>query len=483
MKRLLTFCLALGLMGVASAQRASVQNYFFQSTPGTCVDLPTLEGLTVDAETQLITAWTLGFHLNEGTPLQNVFFVWTGEEYIPSFSTITLTDDETSRDCLAVPLRMAGGLSDFSFLDAQMSGFAIAAIGGLLFADDNSTDDEGHPTPTMTCGKIRTWITNEKNALRLYPTDLNGNALINPTKGSNPPVYLAVVNNTKNGRGLWAQFDYMVNGARWLFQIHYYENGRIDYITGNDLGHSTLQVNAPGFAFSPAAIQDDKNKAVMLGPGFTANDEVPCWNVLRTIMASEDGLKVTPDCGPEAGRTLSFIPPAKAEAFSMPTEPTATASGLSGKVVLDPASAGPLESVYAVCLSITKSNNLTMGKFDFPTTEPPTAGFTNAHTTLLYVGMPTDLSQPFEMPFEAEGLSANTEYALHVNLCYYTPGAQNPYSYTKPSDASLKVFGPFKTATPPAPPVAQPTQWTLTATTKPTGLPTGWQSDPSVTTG
>ena len=484
MKRLLTLCLAVGLASIASAQRASVKNYFFQSSSGTFVDLTTV-GETVDAETQLITSWSLGAHLNEGTPLQNVFFVWTGEEYIPSFSTITLTDDETSRDCLAVPLRMAGRLSDFSFLDAQMSGFAIAAIGGILFADGSTTDDEGHPT--VACEKVKTWFTNEKNAARLYPTNLSGDVLASPTKGANPPVVLVAVSNTKNGRGLWAQFDYMMGDARWLFQIHCYENGRIDYITGNDLGQSALQANAPGFAFSPAAIQDNKNNAVMLGPGFAASgSDAHCWDILNTIDWSEDGLKVTPDCGPEAGRMVSFIPPVSPDAFTMPDDAlTATTSSLSGKVVLDPAQmAGLIEPVYAVCLSISKSNDLTMGKYDFPTTEPPTAGFKNNYTTILYVGKPSDLSQPFEMPFEAEGLSANTEYALHVNLCYYTPGAYNPYSYytnPDPDLISLKVFSPLKTATPPPPPAELPYNWDFRVASNPGSLPDGWQRDNAVT--
>lgn len=476
MKRLLTFCLALGLAGVASAQRASVQNYFFQSTPGTFVDLANYDASADDGVTILFST-TLGGDLATGTSLQNLFFVSDGNT-MPTFTTVTLADDETSRNCTAMPLSEFGNLSDFSFLGADMKGYAIAAIGGILFADGSATDDEGRPT--VACEKVGRWVTSEKNAVRLYPTDLSNDNLVNPTKGANTPVILMAVSNSQNGRGLWAQFDYMVNGARWLFQIRCYENGRIDYITGNDLGHSAL-ANAPGFAFTPAAIQD-KTNSVMLGHGYT-NDGVPCWDVLTTKTLSEDGLKVTPDCGPEAGRTLSFIPPANPDAFTMPTEPTATASSLSGKVVLNPATVGSLESVHAICLSITKNSDLTMGKYDFPTTEPPTVGFKNNHTTLLYVGKPTDLSLPFEMAFEAEGLAANTEYALHVNLCYYTPGAQNPYSYSKPSDASLKVFSPLKTAMPPAPPVELPAEWTLTASAKPETLPEGWRSDPSVTTG
>ncbi len=481
MKRLLTFCLALGLAGVASAQRASVKNYFFQSTPGTFVDLSTYTP-DENAEPKILAKTTLGADLAEGTSLQNVFFVDGSIEEVTNFTTVTLNDSESSRNCRAKSFLVFHPASDFSFLDAKMSGFAIAAIGGILFADGSTTDENGQPT--VACGKVQTDITSEKNAARLYPTDLSNDQLVNPTKGSNAPVTLIAVSDHKNGHGLWAQFDYMVNGNRWLFQIHCYENGRIDYIVGNDLGRAALQATAPGFAFTPAAIQNDKDHAVMFGPGYPApGSNAHCWDILKDVNISEWGLKVTPDCGPEAGRTLSFIPPADAEAFTMPADPTATASGLSGKVVLNTPEAGSLESVYAVCLSITKNSDQTMAKYDFPTTKPPTAGFKNNYTTLLYVGMPSDLSQPFEMPFEAEGLAANTEYAIHVNLCYYTPGAQNPYSYSKPDDASLKVFGPFKTPTPPAPPVELPAEWMLTAATNPSVLPEGWRSDPSETTG
>lgn len=476
MKRLLTFCLALGLAGVASAQRTSVQNYFFQSTVGTFVDLSTLDGNTVDAETEILKRTTLGADLSEGTGLQNLFFVSDGNT-TPDFTAMTLADAELTRSCTAMPLEDFGNLSGFSFLDAEMSGFAIAAIGGILFAESGTTDNEGRPT--VACEKVQTSFTTEKNAARLYPTSRSDNKLISPTKGTNAPVILVAGNDTRNGRFLWAQFDYMVGTTRWLFQIRCYENGRIDYITGNDLGQSTLQAGNPGFAFAPSAIQD-KSNSVMLGPGFAASSAtVHCWDILKTFTFSEDGLIITPDCGPEEGRTVSFIPPANAQAFGMPAEPTATASGLSGKVVLDPATVGSLESVYAICLSITKNNNLTMAKYDFPTTEPPTVGFKNNFTTILYAGRPTDLSQPFEMPFEAENLTPNTEYAIHVNLCYYTPGAYNPYSYSKPSDASLKVFGPLKTATPPPPPVELPAEWNFKLASNPGSLPEGWQIDAS----
>lgn len=481
--------LALGLLAapaIAMAQdatpepapRTSIKDYVFQSKVGTFIDLATYNPDAADANIQLLFRLQLGADLAVNTPLKDVFFVGDAAALNPEavanlrsatdgttalseadeagaqmqalFKTVTLTDkaaDAAERTQTAIPSSFLGKEeAGFMFLGKSMPGFAVSALGGLLFADGGTTDAAG--LPTLNCPEANDWIKYDKECLAVRPTKVvkatDQSSIATPLKGDNAPVILAA-GTDDIGFFIWAQFDYKIDGARWLFQIRYYENGHIDYIVGNDLGKSAATATAD-YHFGPMAVQGTRSEGVIVGTGFPA-ENAHCWDALRkhsSITYTYQAPKISTDCGPETGRTISVFPPVSAAAFSLPGEPTMGVTSLEGKIRLDPSqtSASSLEGVHTFCISMTTVQNLGLGSYDFPQTSAPTPGFKNDKTSLIYVGKPTDMTQTFEMPLTTNGLKPNTSYYIYVYSAYYAPGAQTPYTY---SEKPVQTFGPYKT--------------------------------------
>lgn len=483
MKKLwISIGVALGLLGMsvpayaqdATPARTSVKDYFFQSKVGNFVDLSTYNPDADDAKIALQFRVELGADLAKGTALKNVFFVGNetilsqimsgislsssvhtlameseadqqGQTLLPLLQTVTVADDATERNYAAIPISMLGMESGLPFMGMNMQGLAVSALGGLLFADGSATD--AHHLPTLSCDKAQTNLTVEKNLIHVYPTDLATNEILAPTKGDNAPVILAL-GSDDIGMFLWAQFDYMVGEARWLFQIRCYQNGRIDYITGNDLGQTALSADAKGYAFAPTVVAESRSNSLMLGvayPDGNADPKPACWDLFRSQTTTSFGHKVTPDCGPESGRTLTLLPPFDAKAFSL-TDPAIEAMQIEGKVILDPSKTSVLAAglVNSICVSITTDEWKDYGDYGLPQDKEPET-FKNDFNRVMFVGKPIDWTSSFEMPFTADELKPNTKYYIHVLIGQHTPGAYSAYAYSKPVK-----FGPYTTASLPA---------------------------------
>lgn len=425
------------------ATRTPIKDYLFQSQEGTFVDLKTLSPNETGNGVKF--KYELGAALNTGANLDDIFYVTNGDATTPemtSFKEVTMTDgaaaDAAERTQKAIPLSVLG-LTDFTFVGKEIKGFAVVPSGGILFAGEDMA---------VSCQSVAVgsdiWGTLHKDYARVYAH--NGTSNVKPAKGTNAPVIIAGGTDAKHGNFIWAQFDYMVDGLNWIFQIRCYENDKIEYMLGNDLEHSKITGNAT-YAFTPATVQLGNNAATVLtlGNGDAASG-TPCWQVLKNAnryVDAESGITLDATCGPTAGRTISIFLPVASNAVSLTTPPVMGETTLEGKVILDPAqtTAASLEAIYAFCISVTTAKNKEYGKYNFPTQSPPTTAFKNDRTNLIYVGKPTDLTQTFGIPLTTDELQPNTEYYIHVYSAYYAPGAYNPYSYSE----ALQTFGPFKT--------------------------------------
>lgn len=457
--------MALGLLAAPAmtmaqeTPRTPLSNLSFVSRTGTFTDLASYDKDAENAFT-LTHYIKLGEDLAPGAALRDVFFVGDAEKTGSSdnnladmFKTVTIDNgvatDDAERIQVAIPAMQAFGKEKFSYLYADMQGFVISALGGILFADGKTTTEDTKSV-TCLCPQVKGWLTaDQKELLRVIPCNTSGTAL-EPTKGTNAPVILAIGTDAE-GLFIWTQFDYMIGNARWLFQIRYHENGLTDYIVGNDLGRSVLAENATS-VFAPIAIQtkgSDRFQAYLLAPNTNASPApgANCWELpILKGDYTEEAFQITPTCGPEPGHTISIIPHVSAASFSIAGDLTIAPTRLAGKMVFDPtrqaASLGFVEGMY---LAVSPYEDPAW--FWSATDKLPTLDYENNYGQFVYISdaRPSD-QQPLEMAFDVPNLKSNTDYYIHAMTGHRNLDKWSNVSY---ATYSVAVFGPYKTPEPP----------------------------------
>lgn len=449
-------------MPTAPKPTAPLSMYAYQSTVGTFYDLSTLDEndeLPADAEGRFsfIQTLTFGAELEKGASLQNMFIVANKKAYAtenpdesePHYSLVTidptLAVDAAERNQLAIPLLADMGLTHFCGQD--ISGFAIAAIGGILFSDATKPAT-GYSLPGIICQNADC-ITDDaaKNFLRVRPLNYDASTLpeglLAPTKGDKAPIIMAfVMDMTKMQLCLWVQFDYMVGDMNWVFQIRYYADGQSDFII-KSLG-TAEQLTDKNYRFTPIALRD-KNNYTTISNGEDKDSKYTNWNVIKPETFGWKGMTLSKDAIPAEGQTLTLIPAIDPTSFNLDeTDLTLDFTALEGKITLDPTktASASFDAFAAICATITTAEYKDWGYYNLPQDKLPEANFKNDYTQVVYIGKPSDLTQVAKLPLTANGLKPNTDYYIHIYLYSHMPDAKKPYIYV---EKALKSFGPYKT--------------------------------------
>lgn len=448
-------------MPTAPKPTTPLSMYAYQSTVGTFYDLSTLDDnneLPADNEGRFmfIQALPFGADLEKGAALQNLFIVANKKAFAtenpdesePQYSLVTidptLAVDAAERNQLAIPLMAEMGLTHFCGQD--VSGFAIAAIGGILFSDATEPAT-GYALPGITCQNADC-ITEDaaKNFLRVRPLDWSANSpaagLLAPTKGDKAPVLMAfAMDMVKMQVCLWVQFDYMVGDMNWVFQIRYYADGQSDFII-KSLG-TAEQLATLDYRFTPVVLRD-KDNHIAFQNASDKDEKFTNWNVIQSgNFGSWNGMALSKDAIPAEGQTISVFPPIDPTAFSLTeSDLTVETNRLAGKVVLNPTatSTAASEVINSICVLISKTNPITSSNNPPFKTSAPLAvgdklGSGDNEYTVAYTGKPTLESTPVDLSFAVNDLTHNTEYHVSVFLGYFNEDAESPYSYSKPLTA------------------------------------------------
>ena len=447
---------------------AKVYQYTYRTDSITFYNLANVEQDETAYNITIYNKMLLGADLEEGTLLRDVFFVFNGQG---GFDTVTfpkeLAAESRSRFKPAYPLDTFALMSPQSYFAGKpMKGFAVAAIGGLLFTDSlpEEADQDGNFVPLVNCqdaSLLRSPLT--QNCVRYFPIQNNDqNSIIQPKKGQTAPVVLSY-GLTNEGEGvILTQFEYLVSDSTWRIQILYYLSScKTEFIIGHfgiNAGAETPTADK-SFFIVPAVVKNGRSASDFMAFG-KGMDKVgigvghlPCWSILTTI--DSVGKKGIPANGPhraKIGRRISVVPPVDSTAFSVQGF-KAYPNRLEGWGVLDPrkssmASYENIRSLLILASDQTPEQNIidppvfiNKASRYKPGDKVSTKTTRNAYT-VMFDTMPTHFNKLDSVPLGKGRLKQNTNHYLYVYMGDTNAYTQTSYFYHPHRTAH---FGPHRT--------------------------------------
>ena len=411
----------------------------------------------------------LGDDLPEGTALRDVFFVYNGSDGFKAETIAqTVQTSDRSRIQPAYPFsRFMANKEQPYFAGNPTYGFAIAAIGGLLFTDSlPNAADAAVPVnaPLVSCQDAALLRhPAAKNFVRYFPIRNNDqNDIIQPKKGQATPVILSY-GLTDRGEGvILTQFEYLVSDSTWRIQILYYTvSGKTEFIIGHFGINAAAETPTADKSFfivpTVAKSGDTLRDFIAFGKGIDKVDigigHLPCWSVLTTIdSVNKKGIPANGPHHAKIGRRISVVPPVDSAAFTLEGL-KAYPNRLEGWGVLDPrkssmASYENIRSILILSSDQTPEQNAAHPPVFINKNsryKPGDKVSTNNNKdvyTVLFDTMPSHFDKLDSVPLAKGRLKQNTNYYLYVYM-----GDTNAYTITsyfyhpKPT----AVFGPHKT--------------------------------------
>lgn len=412
----------------------------------------------------------LGADLAVGTPLRDVFFVYDGNN--KSFKSVTLPQtlaaNDPARFQAAYPLgEFMEGKEQPYFAGQPVYGFAIAAIGGILFTDSlHEADNETAPlnAPIINCQASLLRNEYQKNCVRYFPIQNNeNNDVIQPKKGQTAPVTLAYGITDDNEGVILTQFEYLVSDSTWRIQILYYTvSGKTEFIIGH-FGINTAEstpVADKSFFVIPAVVKNGSTTRDFIAFG-KGKDKIginighlPCWSVLTTIdSVNKKGIPANGPHRAKIGRRISVVPPVDSAAFTLEGL-RAYPNRLEGWGVLDPrkSSKASYENIRSILIlssdQTPEQNAANPPVFSHkasrykPGDKVSSSNNNRDAYTVLFDTMPTHFDKLDSVLLTKGRLKQNANYYLYVYMGDTNAYTEMSYFYHPHPTA---IFGPHKT--------------------------------------